>query len=393
MISVDSAISTITENIPAWEKTTTVPVRQAVGFLLAEDITAKRDIPRFDNSAMDGFVLRKEDWESGQRSFPVAFDIPPEDDLPKPLPPGQCARIMTGAPVPENGNQIIPVEMSEEESNEVLFSGLPDKNPIRLKGEGYGKNKSILKKGNLIRPYEMGLMIESGNHDCTVLEPVRIGLQVTGSEIDEQMNTNGPVLREILESWPGVEVREWPVLKDNPDEVKNRLLALKEESDIILTTGGISAGRHDYLYSAMENFGAEILIRKINQKPGKPFTLSFWDGVPVCHLPGNPVSAVFCAEMYARTLLAKMLSIPLKETEAQACCEMENSGTKTLFVPGAVHINDGKLVVSAQAWMKSHLLQLYSGNNVYVRLEPETGYNVGDEVTVIPFSNDSLPWM
>lgn len=393
MLPVDSAIAAILENLSAWDKTTSISPQQSVGCVLAENITAKRDIPCFNNSAMDGFVLRKEDWDKGQRSFPVAFEIRPENKQPKSVPYGQCARIMTGAVIPENGDQVIPVEMSEEENNKATFSGLPNRNPIRLQGEGYEKGKSILKKGRFIRPYEMGLMIESGSSDCTVFKPLRIALQVTGSEVDEKMNTNGPVLREIISTWPGVEVKEWPVLKDEPGEVKNRLLSLKEKSDVIITTGGISAGKHDYLYSTMEEFGANFLIRKINQKPGKPFTLSLWDGVPVCNLPGNPVSAVFCAEMYARLIIARMLSIKVIQTEAITSGRLINTGTKTLFVPGLAKIKHCKVNVTAQTRMKSHLLQLYNENNAYLRLDPESKYEPGDKISVIPFSNGSLPWM
>lgn len=393
MISVDVAVSTIIDNVHARTTSITVPVQKAVGCILTEDITAKQDIPRFDNSAMDGFVVRKEDWESGQRYFPIAFEIRPEDENPVSVPAEKCARILTGARIPEHGELVIPVEMASEKNLGVSFYGLPDRNPIRLKGEGYEKGKIILKKRSLVRSYELGLMIESGNKECNILKPLRVTLQITGSEINEKMNTNGSVLREILKSWPGVEIKECPVLEDDPHEVKNQLLALKEESDLILTTGGISAGKHDYLYSAMEEIGADILIRKINQKPGKPFTLSLWDDVPVCHLPGNPVSAIFCAEMYARLVVLKMLSIPFKKIMVKASCEMKNPGTKTLFVPGFARITNGALTVTAQARIHSHLLQLYSGKNVYVRLEPETEYSVGDDVTVIPFSNNSLPWM
>jgi len=393
MISVDDALKLIIENVPVWDKTLSIPAKESVGSVIAENVTSKRDTPRFDNSAMDGFVLRKDDWEKGQRSFPVAFEVRPENPNPKPVPQGKCARIMTGAPIPEHGTQVIPVELAEEKNNEVTFTELPGRNPIRLQGEGYKKGKTVLEKGSVIRPYEMGLILESGNKECTVFAPLKIGLQVTGSEIDESMNTNGPVLKQIIQSWPGVEVKEWPVLEDDPDTVKKRLLALKEESDIIITTGGISAGKHDYLYSELDKLGTNFLIRKINQKPGKPFTFSVWDSMPVCNLPGNPVSAVFCAEMYARQVVSKMLSLTITDKIVSAANTLKNPGTKTLFVPGLISFEKGKITVSAKAQMKSHLLQLYNNNNVYVRLDPESTYQTGDDISVIPFSNGSLPWM
>ncbi len=393
MMNVDDALTTISNQTPKWEKRKLVPARKSVGRILAEEVTAQRDIPQFDNSAMDGFVLRKKDWDEGQRSFPVAFEIRPEYKEPSPVPEGQCARIMTGAPIPENGDQVIPIELAQEENEDVTFSKLPGRNPIRLQGEGYEKGKIVLEKGTLIRPYEMGLIIESGNRSCTILEALKVALQVTGSEVDETMNTNGPVLKQTINTWPGVEVKEWPVLEDEPGAVKNRLLQLKDESDVIITTGGISAGKHDYLYATLQELGAEVLIRKVNQKPGKPFTFLLWDDTPVCNLPGNPVSAVFCAEMYARRVIAHMLSIPAKEYEGILLGKMENHRSKTLFVPGFLKAEDGNMAVSTDSGMRSHLMQLYEGNNGYVRVEPKSHYAPGDKITVIPFSNGSFPWL
>lgn len=387
MQSVDEALSVIKRQTPAFTQSEFVPVRKAFNRILAEEITAKHDIPNFDNSAMDGFVLQKSDWDNGQRTYKISGEIRPEDSTPAQIPNNACFRIMTGARVPENGTQVIPVEWAEESGGSVSFSGLPGKNPIRRKGEGYRSGKVVLPAGVIVREQEMGLLIESGNAECTILRPIRISVQVTGSEIDDLKNTNGPIISALARRWPGAIVKEWPVLGDHYDEVVKRLQTLKQESDLILTTGGISAGKHDYLYRVLNELGAECLIRKVKQKPGKPFTFHLWDGVPVCSLPGNPISAVFTAELYARDVLFRMLSVPVPRVSAVLQRNVNNPGSRSVFSPGKITIRDGRLLVDTDGSMRSHLLQLLSGQHGFVRIESGTAYKKGELVDVIPFSS------
>lgn len=355
--------------------------------ILAEDFAATRDIPRFDNSAMDGYAVRSSDLDAGQRTFPFAFEIRPEDAGIEELPAGTCARIMTGSPIPPSADFVIPVELTEARSDVIFITEVPKVNAIRKQGEGYRKGDVLLRKGSVVRPYEMGLIIEAGGGSVRVNKPLRVGLQISGSEIDRTNNTNGPVLKSILGSWPGVEVTEYPVLEDDQKRVKHRLDELKENNDIIVTTGGISAGKHDYFFDVLANSGAECLIRKINQKPGKPFTLFKWEDVYVCNLPGNPVSAVFTAQYYVRELVHRMNGLPEPESfKATALTELNNPGGKTLFVPGRLIFEHGMVGVMADTKMRSHLMQLYLGNHVYVRLDPGAEIEKGQTADCIPFS-------
>lgn len=387
-IEVDEALQIIRSLTFSEQKTETVSARDSLNCILAEDLTAKRDIPKYDNSAMDGFVMRKSDLDSGIRSFPVAFEVRPENPEPESVPKGSCAQIMTGAPIPPGTDFVIPVELSEMDGDNVLIKEVPERNAVRKQGEGYRNDSVLLKKGAVIRPYETGLIIESGNENVKIRKPLRIALQVTGSEIDESNNTNGPVLYQLANKWPGTVVTEYPVLGDNPEDVTARLNKLKKSSDLIMTTGGISAGKHDYLFAELNRLGAKCLIRKINQKPGKPFTLFHWDDTIVCCLPGNPVSSVFTAEYYARRIVSYIngLEEP-EEIGASASAVLNNPSSKTLFVPGRISFNNGKITVEADARMRSHLMQLYSGCNVYVRLEPESEIAEGESVSCLQFTS------
>ena len=368
---------------------------KSVNRVLSEEVYAQRDIPRFNNSAMDGYLFQTQDLKSGIRSFEKDGEIRPEDDpaaIYEPE-PKTCKQIMTGAPVPEGDLTVIPVELIDEHESEIEVRKVPERNPIRKQGEGYKKGKPVLPSGTLIRPYELGLMIESGNRECSVKRKIQVAVQVTGSEIDEDMDSNGPVLEGLMQHWPGCDVKRWPVLEDDPEIVLKRMKDLESSADIVLTTGGISMGKHDYILEAMEKLGAEIIVRKVQQKPGKPLTISRLNETIFFHLPGNPISAVFSAECYARRFIYKRLNIKQSERRAITINALGNHrGEKTLFVPGKLGLDDqNRMTVTGESVMKSHLLQLYRDCDAYIRLEPESEYSPGDLVEVIPFSTTNLP--
>ncbi len=392
-LSVEEALKQILNNSKPVSAGESILSKESENRVLAEDLNAQRDIPAFDNSAMDGYLFLADDLNNGERRFTVEGEIRPEDNPTKGPVPKTCKQIMTGAPVPTGDYTVIPVEMIDESDSEVKVREIPKRNPIRRQGEGYKKGKTVLEKGTVIRPYEIGLMIESGNRKCSVLKHIRIALQVTGSEIDEDMNTNGPVLEGLIRHWPGTEVKQWPILYDDPERVLNRMKELKESADIVLTTGGISMGKHDYILGAMEKLGAEIIVRKIKQKPGKPLTITRLNGTLFFHLPGNPISAVFTAEYYVRKAIDTILGLESSETSVLVAGNLENHREeKTLFVPGKLKVDDqNRLVVSSEGVMKSHLLQLYRNSDVYIRLAPESRYSAGDRVNVIPYSTTRIP--
>lgn len=391
-LPVDVALKRILNTIEPIRETELIASKQSENRVLAGDVKALHDIPSADNSAMDGYVFLTEDLESGKRSFELGGEIRPEDGSPGELMSGKCLEIMTGAPVPAGAVTVVPVELTEKKELIVTVNDVPKRNPIRKRGEGYQKGKIVLAKGAVIRPYEIGLMIESGNVNCTVLKPVRLAVQVTGSEIDEERNSNGPVLNGLIKHWPGTAVKEWPVLDDDPTLVKERMLMLKDSSDVVLTTGGISMGKHDYILGAMEELGAEVIVRKVQQKPGKPLTVTKLEGTLFFHLPGNPISAVFTAEYYARKAVYKMLDLKDGDRTVLAANRLGNHRQdKTLFIPGKLKLDDEyRVTVTSEGVMKSHLMQLYRDSDVYIRLDPETEVVAGDPVSVTPYSTNLL---
>ncbi len=391
-LPVEVALKRILKAVEPVKETERIASKESVNRVLAESLKAQHDIPSVDNSAMDGYLFLTSDLDQGTRTFKVAGEIRPEEGSPNRLKSGTCLEIMTGAPVPEGDYTVVPVELTEMLDSGVEVKEVPKRNPIRKQGEGYRKGKAVLAGGTLIRPYEVGLMIESGNMNCSVLKSINMAIQVTGSEIDEDRNSNGPVLNGLVSQWPGTKTKEWPVLDDDPALVKERMLRLKDSADVVLTTGGISMGKHDYILGAMEELGAEVIVRKIQQKPGKPVTVTRLDNTIFFHLPGNPISSVFTAEYYARKAVYAMLGLDDNELKVLTTVQLENHRPgKTLFVPGKLKLDDQhRLTVTGEGVMKSHLMQLYRDSDVYVRLDPETEYKAGEPVSVTPYSTTRL---
>lgn len=363
----------------------------AINQILAKSVFARKDYPVMDNSAMDGFLFREADLKKGLRRFIITGEVRPEDKMVVIPQKGDCFRIMTGAPVPESDGKVIQVELVSESNGEVMVKEIPIQNPIRSRGEGFKKDDLILSERSLIRPYEAGMMKDAGISSCFIKKLIKIALQVTGSELDDQNNTNGPVINALISQWTGTEITEYPVLKDDFQTVVSALKEISTNADIVVTTGGISMGEHDYIMRAMKSLGAEVLIRKIRQKPGKPFTVSRLNNTLFFHLPGNPVAAVFCAEVYLKRFISQCLKQPTKINKVISRSEIINKRDHlTLFLHGRLVWNDGRLELVTESNMRSHLLGLYESNSVYARIEPDTHIKPGELVEIIPFTTTRL---
>jgi molybdopterin molybdotransferase len=389
-LSVSEAFEALFASANLTLSTESLPVSKVLNLVTAMDVVAQHNYPKFDNSAMDGFVFLRADVARGRRTFTISGESRPEDSPPNELKSGETYRILTGAPLPEPSSdyQIVPIELLEESDHDVTIFRLPQGDSIRKQGEGYRKGDLVLPKNTVIRPYELGLLIESGNKSCEVYSPLRILIQVTGTEINDGNDTNGPVLEGLISSWPGVRVARLPVLTDNPSEVLHRLREVSTKADILVTTGGISAGKHDYILDAMQELGAEVIIRKVRQKPGKPFTVTKLQQATCFHLPGNPVSAVFSAEIYLRYYVRQLLHLPPTSQKAILGEDVQNSiSDKTLFLTARTQIDQHqKVVVFPEKQMRSHLMNLYNNNNVYIRLGENELAKKGESVTIYPFS-------
>ncbi|GAC1031306.1 molybdopterin molybdotransferase MoeA [Pseudomonas sp. No.21] len=291
-----------------------VALADADGRVLAEPLVAGLDLPPWDNSAMDGYALRLADWTG--EALVVSQRIQ-AGSAPGPLQPGTCARIFTGAPLPEGADT---VEM--QENAEVLDDGrvrfleaLKAGQNVRPKGQETRTGETVLDAGTLMGPIEMGLAATLGVARLQVRRRPRVAVLSTGDELVAPGQPLGPGQiynsnRTLLIAWLrrlGCEVVDGGILADDL-ELTRKALGELTGVDLILSTGGVSVGEADFLGVALREAG-ELALWKLAIKPGKPLTFGHFQGVPVIGLPGNPASTLVTFGLLTRPYLLRRLGV------------------------------------------------------------------------------------
>ncbi|MGZ0703067.1 molybdopterin molybdotransferase MoeA [Pseudomonas piscis] len=290
----------------------TLALDEARQRVLASDLVATLDLPPWPNSAMDGYALDLEHWD-GQPLVVAQTVFAGRPGTP--LQPGTCARIFTGAPVPAGADC---VEMQENvellEDGRVRFTqALKPGQNIRPQGQENRLGQVLLEAGTRLGPFELAVAAAQGCTQLPVVRKPRVALLSTGDELLEPgmplregciYNSNRTLLRHWLDAL-GCEVIDAGTLPDQPQETRLRLEQLQHGIDLILTTGGVSAGDADCLGQVLRDSGRP-LFWKLAIKPGKPLTVGYFGQVPVIGLPGNPASALVTFGLLARAYLLRI---------------------------------------------------------------------------------------
>ncbi|QXH55175.1 molybdopterin molybdotransferase MoeA [Pseudomonas maumuensis] len=379
----------LAEKAPITE-TEHVALAEAEGRVLAHELVAGLDLPPWPNSAMDGYALCLADWQGEplrvtQRIF--------AGHAPQPLEPGTCARIFTGAPLPEGADC---VEM--QENTEVLADGrvrflepLALSQNVRPKGQETRVGESVMSAGTRLGPIQLGLAATLGFGTLEVRRQPRVAVLSTGDELVEPGLPLGPGQiynsnRRLLVSWLqrlGCRVVDAGILPDDLERTRQCLGGLGDV-DLILSTGGVSVGEADFLGLALREAG-ELALWKLAIKPGKPLTFGHYQGVPVIGLPGNPASTLVTFGLLTRPYLLRRLGVgnvaPLSFS-VPAGFDWPKAGTRREYLrarieEGRVRIykNQSSGVLRSAAW----------ADGVVEVLEGSTPRQ-GDAVRFIPFS-------
>jgi molybdopterin molybdotransferase len=295
-----------------------VPLPQVRGRVLAVDVTAKVALPSFDNSAMDGYAVRAAEVAGAPVTLPVAFDIPAgRTDVPA-LPHGAVARIMTGAPVPVGADAIVPVEQTDGGTQTVAIQAAAALGAhVRRTAEDVHEGDVVLTVGTVLGPAQIGIAAAVGHPTLAVRRRPVVLVLSTGSELvtpgtpllpGQIYESNGPMLAAAVEEAGG----RAELLRFVPDDVAQFLTVLAERTagvDLVLTSGGVSAGAYEVVKDALAGRG--VTFGKVAMQPGGPQGAGRLDGgVPVVTLPGNPVSAQVSFEVFVRPALRAALGHP-----------------------------------------------------------------------------------
>ena len=305
---------------------TSLAIDRLAGRVLASDIIAQTDLPLFDNSSVDGFALRVSDIagaiQASPRTLHVVADIHAGTYSTIPLAAGECARIMTGAPLPLGADAVVMVEDTDfnvrtpgtpaPQTVAVYRSVLPGEN-IRHRADDLHMGDKVLARGTRLRAQEIGLLAMLGLVEVPVYRPPKVALLSSGDEllpVDAPLtpgkihDANSYILAVLSES-AGVELVRLGVASDTETDVRSHLdRAVDEKVDIIISSAGVSVGAFDYVKSVIEADG-ELEFWKVNMRPGKPLAFGKYHGIPVFGLPGNPVSAFVAFEVFVRPALEK----------------------------------------------------------------------------------------
>ncbi|MBD3894401.1 molybdopterin molybdotransferase MoeA [Halomonas sp. ML-15] len=296
----------------------TLPLDAAGGRVLASAVSARLDVPPFDNSAMDGYALNSRD--AGQW-LPVTQRIA-AGQAAKPLTPGSCARIFTGGEMPPGADSVVMQERVELDGERALIPGdIPAGDNLRRRGRDVSAGELLLDAGQILNAAALGHLAGQGFTEVSVTRRPRVALLSTGDEIIDPgqplapgqiYNSNRPMLRQLLEQF-GAEVVMATRVADDLESTR-RCLVEAAQADVVITTGGVSVGEEDHVKAALTQLG-ELDLWRLAIRPGKPLALGRLpraDGSAArfVGLPGNPVSGFVGAWLFLRPLVGALLGCP-----------------------------------------------------------------------------------
>ena len=393
-LSVTHAQKLILDSITRLE-TETVRLEQSVGRVLAQEIRANRDLPPYDVSAMDGFALRSADVAGGPAELTVIEDIKAGDLPTQTVVAGQCARIMTGAPVPPGEDAVIRVEDTQEVSANRVQINKPvkPKNDVRPQGENMRDGDVVLTVGTEITPGVIGVLATVKAAQFAVFRRPRVAILSTGNELegmDEPVdpnkipNSNSYALMAQVQAL-GIEPVLLGIARDDPLELE-QYLKRGLEYDVLLVSGGTSVGVHDYVRPTIEKLGVQMKFWRVAIRPGHPLAFGMTDKTAVFGLPGNPVSSMVCVEEFVAPALRCMMGNPRlyrRTVTARVAHEVKFRPGRTEFIRVQLTRDEHGYIASATGTQSSGvLLSMARADGLMVVPANSTGLAAGAQVTV-----------
>lgn len=330
LLSVEQARERILSQLQTISTTETITLSQSANRVLAEDIVAADDLPPFNNSSMDGFAVRAADTSTAAPASGVTLrvvaDIPAGYKPTVSIAPGQAARIMTGAQMPDGADAVIPVEDTDFNDRQAgtsapqtvtIFKAVQSSDYTRPRGTDVQIGDVVLRKGRCLTAQDVGVLAMLGFAKVKVYKKPRVALLSSGDELIEVdaplepgkiRDSNSYMLATLIES-SHAEVIRLGVAKDTHASVTNLLeTAIEQKADLIITSAGVSVGAFDFVKEVVEANGA-LNFWRVNMRPGKPLAFGEYKKIPFVGLPGNPVSAFVGFEVFVRAAIGKLSGI------------------------------------------------------------------------------------
>lgn len=365
----------------------TLPLRDALGRVLAESPLAPHNVPNNDNSAMDGYAFNADDLApEGETRLAVAATILAGQAFDGRIGRGECARIMTGAIIPAGTDTVIMQERVTATDGAIRFSDRPARaRNVRRAGEDLAQGQQVLPRGRCLRPADLGLIASLGLGDVRVYRKLRVAFFSTGDELigvgqplraGQLYDSNRYTLHGMLTRL-GVDIIDLGVVRDTPELLEQTLLQAARDADVIITSGGVSVGEADFMKQLLAKLG-EVVFWKIAMKPGRPLAFGKVGGAHYFGLPGNPVAVMVTFYQFVREALLVLMGQPEPPPTpllSAVCTEnVKKLAGRTEFQRGVLYPDqDGSWKVRPLANQGSGILRSMSEANCFIVLDESTG--------------------
>jgi len=387
-VTVDEALSLIFEEVKPKSKQL-LPIEAALGHVLAEEIVAAHNLPPFDNSAMDGYAVKTSD---AGKTLDCAHTIFAGDKEEIKLQDRNCIKIMTGARIPHGCEAIVPIEEITEDGEKIIMpENVRAAQHIRLTGEDIESGDLLLEKGERLHAHHITLLASQGISQVKVYKKPRIALFASGSELKmhfEQVteyqlyNTNTPTIMARCQEL-GCEVQFIGTAVDDLACIHEHIESALD-SDLIITSGGVSVGDADYTKEAFSAFDYSCIFEKIEIKPGKPTTFGRIGSTYVLNLPGNPLAAALIFEIFGQSTINALSAVKekyLSTINAKLKLPYTSRPGRNTLVPGYF---DGESFLVCDKYAPGMVSPLAKGNALIFVDAEVSELEAGAAVKVIP---------
>jgi len=384
-LRVDKAREAILSVLGAIREEESVPVRMALGRVLAQQIVPSINVPAHDNTAMDGYAVRFSDLGADETQLEELGTALAGKPFKGSVGKGQCVRVMTGAVMPDGTDTVVIQEIVRTDGKAVVIpSGQKAKQNVRYAGEDLKVGVPVLEAGAWLRPAELGLIASLGIAQVKVKRKLRVAFFSTGDELasigaelkeGEVYDSNRYTLYGMLARL-GVEITDLGVVRDDPKELKKAFQRAASGADAVITTGGVSVGEADFVRQLMAELG-EVLFWKIAMRPGRPMAFGKIGDAFLFGLPGNPVAVMVTFYQFVRDALLYLsgrrddFSLPLLNVP---CAErIRKVPGRTEFQRGVLFRDNGEWRVRTTGQQGSGVLRSMAQANCFIVLEHERG--------------------
>ena len=396
MLHFDDSISKIEDiDISSYRKKKLYLV-DALGYILAEDIVADHNSPEYPTSSMDGYALKHEDISLGR--LKISSINPAGSELSDSIKDGECIKTFTGSLMPEGSDTLIPIEMVEVDGDEIIIKeSVPKGFSVRAVGENYSKDDLLIASGTKIDIAQIGVMAGLNIVAPLVYDKPTVSIISTGSELlelgENQTNpsqirsSNNYILEAIVKKYGGIP-HQLGCIRDDKDSITSAIDSALSQSDIVVTTGGVSVGDFDFVKDVIRELGCEVIFKGVRVKPGQHIMVAQKGDKFIIGLPGFAYSSTVTALIYLVPLIAKFqkAKCPLRRVKAKLKEPFIKRAKKAEFTACNYSIVDGEYIVDFDGKKigSSAILTNMLGNiALLVTDEDDSSRDVGDSVTIL----------